>query len=466
MRRLARAGVYWRSFLNPRVVPWITLVLVGIVSMPTLRFVWHRSGSVRGWEADAIAKAIVSGQGFSFAGTERWLWEKWKGNPNEYFPTAWVDPVFTYLLAGAHWVFGHYVYLAMYACTFLCIGLMCVCSYRTAMRFGGAWVGGIAVLILAANLSLGKAFFDDITNSALAAATVSAAALVCVRYFEQPSLKRAAVMGLAIGFTVLACPATTYFPVLLMAAVVLFHRSDLKTSMGRTAVLVLCAAAVIAPWTIRNYVTFGDFILVRNGAGQIAWDGTVGPASTFIHGAAKSPVPPPWRSSGPTEAVQNMLKKELRIPVHRYQVQSLTAAPVPGYQSMDEAERDELSMSRAIQFVVKHPLVSAQMAAVKVWIYCTRFGTYGLLVLMAALAAAVIGRRDARTWPLTLLAISYSLPFVLVIAYFGRYRAPIEPVFSVLAAIAAAQILTSPLAVRIRETLAARFARPDASVGA
>ena len=462
MMSLASASARVRAlFLNPRVIPWLTVVLAAIVSLPTLRFVWHRAPFVRGWEADSIARAIVNGEGFSFPGTDRWLWEKWKGNPNEYFTTAWVDPVFTYLLAGAYWVFGHYAYIAMYACTFLCIGIMYVYSYRTATRFGGQWAGAIAVLVLAANFGLGKAFFDDITNSALSAATVAVAGLVCVRYFEQPDRRRAIAMGLVSGVTVLTCPATTYFLPLLIGALLFFHRADLRLSLVRSAVLLLCAAAIIGPWTLRNYMAFGDFVLVRNGAGQIAWDGTVGPAATFMRGAAQSPVPPPWHSSGPTEAIQNMMQKDKRIPIHRYQVQSLGAASVPGYHSMDEAERDELSMSRAIQFVVTHPVVSTQMAAVKVWIYCTRFGAYGVVVLLAALVAAVVGRRDARLWPLALLAISYSLPFVLIIAYFGRYRAPIEPVFAVLAAVGVTQVLNSRWVVKAREAFASRFEQPQ-----
>jgi hypothetical protein len=270
-------------------------------------------------------------------------------------------------------------------------------------------------------------------------------------------------MGLAIGFTVLTCFAVVYFPLMLVGALALFHGYDFKTTIKHSAVMLACAGVVLAPWTIRNYLTFDEFVLVRNGAGQIAWDGTVGPASTFMPGTAKSPVPPPWRSSGPEEAVENMLKKDKRLPVHRYQVISLTAAPVPGYHDMNEAERDELSMSRTIEFVRRHPLVAAEMGLIKLWVYFTRFGNYGLLILLAAAATAVGRLRDSRTWPLTLLAVSYSMPFVLVIAYFGRYRAPIEPILSVLAAIGIGVLATSRWGVRLRNAVEARFTLPRQS---
>ena len=451
---------------DPRKTPWLAIAIIAVASLPTLRFMWHRAGNVRGWEADAIAKAIVNGHGFSFAGHERWLWEKWKGDPNAYFPTAWVDPVFTYLLAGAHWVFGHYVYIAMYGVASLCMGIMYYCSYRTAARFGGPWLGALAVTLIAANIGLGRAFFDDITNSALAAAAISATALACVKYFEQPDRRRLIIMGFAIGFTVLSCPAVVYFPLFMVGALAFLHAPKLNIAFRHSAIMLLCTAAVLAPWTIRNYLTFDEFVLVRNGAGQIAWDGTVGPAATFMRGkdVDKSPVPPPWHSSGPEEAVEGMLTKEKRLPVHRYQVISLTAAPVPGYHEMNEAERDELSMSRAMEFIVKHPVVAAKLGLIKLWVYFTRFGIYGLLILAGAVVTALARWRDKRTWPLTLLALSYSLPFVLVIAYFGRYRAPIEPVLSMLAAIGIGSLVTSRWGVRMRESLEARFALPESGM--
>jgi 4-amino-4-deoxy-L-arabinose transferase-like glycosyltransferase len=434
-------------FVRPqRTAAFVALVIALVGSLPTLRFAWRRVGDVRGWEADNVARSIVSGHGFSFSGDERWLWEKWSGDPHSYFPTAWVDPVFTYLLAAAHWLFGAHVYVGMYLVFLVCVATILIVAYRLAARFGGPWSGALAVAFLAFNTALGKAYFDDISNSALASCVVLVTALVATRYFERPGRRRLLAMGVMVGFMVLTCPAMQYFPLLLLAALAWFHRGETRTAIANVALVGLCAAAVIAPWTIRNYVTFGEFVLVRNGAGTMAWDGTIATAETFIAGAAQSPLPGPWQSRGPDDAVEKMLDKRYRLPMHRYQVNSLLAARMPGHARMNEAQRDKLYLNRSLQFAQARPLVVAQMAWAKLSIYFMRLGLPGIVTMLGALLGAGLAIRDARSWPLTLMAISYSLPFALIIAYYGRYRAPLEPVLSVLAAAGVSMVCARALA--------------------
>jgi hypothetical protein len=423
---------------NRRLPALVALLLAAVGLLPTLRFAWWRIRDVRGWEADAIAKAIVGGHGFSVPGTSHWLWEMWKGDPNTYFPTAWVDPVFTYTLAAAHWLFGTHVYWAMYALAFACIAGILLCAYHTAKRLGGPWAGVLAVAFIAANSWLGRSFFDDVSNSALASCVVAVLGLICVRYFERPSTSRLLAMGLLAGFTTLTCPAAeTFLPFL---AVIVFmrhlqlHPREFVPAARSALMTFALAAAVIAPWTIRNYLTFHEFVLVRNGGGQIAWDGTVGVASTFVPGAAQSPLPAPWQADGPRDAVQKMLVKETRIPIHHYQVESVMAAPPPGYEKMNEAQRDKFYLARTEEFIERHPGPATAMAMVKLEVFATRLGTLGIVSIVFAIIGALLFILDPRSWPLTLLAVSYCAPFNLIVAYYGRYRAPIEPILAILAA--------------------------------
>jgi hypothetical protein len=52
-------------------------------------------------------------------------------------------------------------------------------------------------------------------------------------------------------------------PYALAASLVLYHRSVLSTGIIRAAAFLLAAALVVLPWSIRNYETFGTFVLVR-----------------------------------------------------------------------------------------------------------------------------------------------------------------------------------------------------------
>jgi 4-amino-4-deoxy-L-arabinose transferase-like glycosyltransferase len=433
------------AFLShPRFPIAATFLLAAIVALPTLRYVWHNARVVRGWEADSIARAIVGGHGFSFPGTDRWLWDKWNGDPNAYFPTAWADPVFTYILAGAHWLFGSNVYLAMYGFAFLCVAVLLASSYRLAERFGGPLAGAAAVVALAGNRGLGIAFFADITNSALSAAVIVLCALVWVRYFERPTHGRLATAGLTSGAMVLTCPSMMYFLCLLPIALVAFNWRNLTRAFVHTAGALLLASAVLAPWAIRNYLTFDEIVLVRNGAGILTWEETVGAAQTFMPEDAITELPAPWQSAGARDSVLKNLDKEYRLPMHRYAVNTMIAAGLPNYDQMNEAQRDQYLMSQTKAFIREHPLVIAEMAITKLQMYVTVFGIHGVLVLLLAIAGAIYWIRDPRTWVLSLMALSFSALFLLAVAVFGRYRAPIEGIMTVLA-IAGAVRLMSPI---------------------
>jgi 4-amino-4-deoxy-L-arabinose transferase-like glycosyltransferase len=429
-------------FFDHRLFPLAAgLLLGGIVALPTLRYIWHNFATVRGWEADSIARAIVGGHGYSFPGTDRWLWDKWNGDPNVYFPTAWADPVFTYILAGAHWLFGSHVYLAMYGFAFLCVAVLLGCAYRLAARFGGPWAGAAAIVVLAGNQGLGVAFFADITNSALSAAVVVLSALLWVRYFERPTPGRLVSAGLLSGAMVLTCPSMMYFLYLLPIALVALHWRNIPRALGHTVAALLLAAVVLTPWAIRNYLTFHEIVIVRNGAGMLTWEETVGPAQTFMPDEAITRLAPPWQSTGPRDSLLKMADKTYRLPMHRYTINTMYAAGLPNFEQMNEAQRDQYLMSQTKRFMQEHPLVIAEMAITKVQAYIAVFGLYGVLVVALAIAGAVYWIRDPRSWSLSLMAISFSALYLLALALYGRYRAPIEGVMVVLAIAGAVRVL-------------------------
>ena len=411
-------------------------MLGGIAALPTLRYVIRRLPVVRGWEADNIARSIVGGHGYSFSGEQRWLWEMWNGDSSQYYPTAWADPVFTYLLAAAHWLFGRYAYTFIYFLNFVCIGLILYWAYLLARRFAGPWAGAAAIVILSANSMMGVAFFDTINNTAFSTAVMTAGAIVMVRYFERPDRSRLLQLGFFSGFLVLSCPTAEYGVLLLLVALVLFHWRAGRARWTRSAAVLLMAACVVAPWTIRNYLTFGEWVLVRNGGGQITWDGTVGAASTFAPEATGLELPTPWRSTGPRDAIQGMLVTDQRIAMIHYQVDAVAAAPPPGYETMNEAQRDLYYLDRMKSFVRHHPAIAIQLAVAKLEAFVMRFGWCGLVVFVLAVGGAALLRSNMSSWPLTAMTCGYIAPFILAIPYFGRYRAPLEPILVVLATVA------------------------------
>ena len=277
----------------------VAAAFAALAMLRVARYAWYMLPRVEGWEADFIARAIAGGHGFSFPGNWRWLWDMSSGNPGEFFPTAWADPVYTHLLAGLHVLLGEHAYAGAFAVSFVCIGIIFYCVYRLGSRIRGAWSGALAVILLALHGETFVSFFGDINSTGFATCILTAYVLVAVRYFEAPSRLRLATLGLATGVMVLVWPAAVYFAYALIAAVAVYHRARLRTAALRAAMVLGLAAIVVMPWTVRNYLTFGEYVLVRTGSGELMYSATIAAASTFMPGVARTTVPAPWTSSGP-----------------------------------------------------------------------------------------------------------------------------------------------------------------------
>ena len=444
------------SLFYERNLPRAVAIVFGTLgALRAARYAVRALPQVDGWEADAIARAIAAGHGFSFPGWSRWYWDMPRQDPNAFFPTAWEDPVYTYLLGGIHALFDESAFVAAYALNFVCIAMIAYLVYRVASRFAGAWTGATAVVLLSAHTGLYVAFFSAIDATTFATAAGMGCVLAAVQYFESPTWRRIVVLGLVTGFTVLSAPATLYFAYALAASLVLYHRSAPRTGIVRAAAFVLAAALVVLPWSMRNYATFGTFVLVRTGAGEIAYTSTVATAATFMPGVAHSPVPVPWTSTGPAAAMRELLQdRDKRIALHKFELDVFESAPPPGYGAMNEAQRDAIHFKRATEFLIEHPVVAAEMAIAKWEVFAMNFGAYGLALLALAALGAALAITDPRSWPLTLMVGVTSLLFLLITPYFPRYRAPIEPSIVILAA----------LALRIFDMqLKERLPRPDAT---
>jgi len=429
------------DIVSDRRLPILIAIVIALAVLTLLLpFAVHHASGLQGYEAEWTARAILDGHGFSVRGNHRHLW--YGLDADKIYPTAWVDPVFTYTLAGAHWLFGRYAFPAIVGLNFLALAAVMYMAYNLSARFGGPWAGVVAVVFIALHVHFLRGYIG-IDNAPLASFFLMLTVLVAVRYFEQPTAIRLVVMGVFTGASLLACPAVQYLAYGIALAVFVHHLISRQVSLAivRPIAMLALAAVVLAPWAIRNYRTFGETVLVRNGAGQMAYVGTVAAAETFMPGAAKSALPAPWQSSGPREAITRMINKPYRMALNHYQVDAWVATPPPNYEQMNEAQRDKLYFKRTKDFVREHPRAFIEMGLTKLQIFTLRYGKYGFGLVLLAIAGAVLTLRETRSWPLSLAAASYAAPFVLIVAYYERYRLPIEPVLAVLSAVAVAFVV-------------------------
>ncbi len=99
------------------------------------------------------------------------------------------------------------------------------------------------------------------------------AALASVRLVRRPSALRAGVAGAAWGACTLAKIVCWFAPFLLLAMRLLPSRLRWVWRRKEATLLLLCFAAVIVPWTVRNYVQFHRLIPVNGqGTGMLEWN--------------------------------------------------------------------------------------------------------------------------------------------------------------------------------------------------
>jgi len=223
---------------------------------------WHM-----GYEAGKIAYSIVQGRGFCSP-----LFE-------ETGPTAWMTPVYPYLVAGVFKVFGTYTKLSavvLLSLNALTSALMCIFVVLIArISFGdrvAKWSGwGWAFCPYGIYFPV-----ERIWETWLATLLLAALFWMTLKLETEDKFRNWIIFGLLWGVAALTSPAMlAVLPFL--AAWVIYRRHRL----GRRWFMVNLAAtvafiAIVSPWFIRNYEVFHRIVPFRDGMGLVLRLGTKG----------------------------------------------------------------------------------------------------------------------------------------------------------------------------------------------
>ncbi len=208
-----------------------------------------------GGEAGRIARSIVQGEGFS--------------NPlfGKTGPTAWLAPVYPYLLAGIFKIFGVYTKasaIAALALNCLLSALTCIPIYFIAHKHFGedtaAWAGWAWVFF-----PYGIYFSADFIW-----ATTLTTLLMSLIFLTVLHIEKSSSLWHWMGFGALSGMAALTDPVVMSVAPFLgawawyrlYRRGSRWLAPGLGAVLAVTVVA--APWFIRNYDTFHKVIPFRS----------------------------------------------------------------------------------------------------------------------------------------------------------------------------------------------------------
>jgi len=404
------AGNWKRVWLRVRTSQFwlVTIALflrVGwIIVGHTYRFKPTENSFGFGWEMGRIGAAIASGRGFS---------DPFNGATG---PTAWEPPLYPYLTAGVFHIVG--IYSRSSAFILLTINsifsaLTCIPIFLIARRIfsekvavGSAWTWALLPHVM----YWCTRWVWETSFSALLVAIIF---WLTLTMDERDGIKPWIDFGLlwaiaALNSTVLIAflPASGLWA--------WYHRAKRgKPSLFGVTVASLVFIACIAPWTARNYRTFGKFIFVRDNFGAELrlgnGPGADGTWQQYLH---------------PTQDVfamrQYVEMGEIGYIEHRKR------------QAVDYIEADyprfaTLCLKRFIYFWAGPPRSS------KIWWLAETKNSLFLassLLMFWGLARALRQRKPG-AWLLFWLILLY--PAIYYVVYPGqRYRHPIEPEMTIL----------------------------------
>jgi hypothetical protein len=229
---------------------------------------WHF-----GWETGRVARSIAAGHGFSsplFGDTG---------------PTAIMTPVYPYLLAGVFKVFGIYSTasaIVILALNSLFSALACIPIFGIAETFfsrkiaiwsAWAWV----FFPYAIYFSAGRVWVTS-----LAALLLTSGLLATVRLSPASSVRSWILYGVLWGINGLANPASLAVLPLLAVWLIWKFRAQGWRWLALPVLSAVIFIAVIAPWFVRNYRTFGRFMPFRDNFWYEFWAGNTGDTSDLV----------------------------------------------------------------------------------------------------------------------------------------------------------------------------------------
>lgn len=366
-----------------------------------------------GFETGRIARSIASGEGFSSPLVK----------PTGL--TAWLPPVYPYLLAGIFDIFG--IYTSKSALVALTLNALFSALTCLTIFFIGSKTFGSQVATWA---GWGWAFFPYaiywsttwVWSISLTAFLFSLALLMAI-YLEHSTVTKTWLgFGLLWGLIGLTDTALLFtLPFLLCWMCFRLRRQGMAFGWAM-CVFILAFAVTTSPWLVRNYLTFGELVFIRSNFGVELHVGNYKGSTGLSAGLALHPA----ANEAETEKLRQMGELPYVAEKKREAVDFIKAHP--GTFAL-------LSMKRIFYFWTGTPQL-LQIFRLSGKFPTGRFVAFASISVLAFLGM-FLALRD-RTPAAALFAIALIVfPLIYYITHpTPRYRHPIEPAMVLLAAYA------------------------------
>lgn len=364
-------------------------------------------------ETGNIAYSLVQGKGYS--------------NPyrRDTGPTAWLAPVYPFLIAVIFKIFGVETIPAFFAAVFLnslFSAAACIPIYFAGKRIAGIGVASAAAWFWALLPSAVMIPFEWIWDTSLSALLGATLLWATLALSESSRVRDWCGYGLLWGFTLMTNPSLgSLFPFLLGWAAFRAYRLR-GIRLGKPAMALGLAVLACVPWTVRNYRVFHKFIPLRSNLGLELY---IGNNENYD---PKSPHWPP-----PVTREREILR----------------------FLKMGEIPFMEEEMRKARSFIFAHPGVELKLIGLRIVAFWMGTATplrdfletdsllikvifvYNFLASLGTVVGlvALYRQRNPFVFPLAIFPIAFPVLYYVTNNSL-RYRHPIDPVVFLLVAIA------------------------------
>ena len=361
------------------------------------------------FEPGNIAASLDSGRGFSSPFRV------------ETGPTAWLTPVYPFLLAGILRIFGAGTFASFIAAAGLNVlfsTLTIVPLWFAARRVGGIGAAAGAAWLWTVFPNAIKLPVESMWDASLAALLAAAILWATIELADSRRVWDWYAYGLLWGLALMTTPA-----LLSLAPFLLGWLAWRSRRLAWAAVAVGAAVLCCVPWTIRNYKVFHAFVPLRSVVGLTLWLGN--------HDQSRGEWP------GRLHPIDNSVERGRYIEL--------------GEIAYMREKRDE-----ALRFMTEHPREEARACwfrFVAIWTGGSAHPLddfldadswsfrdillFNVLVSLGALTgmAILFTRRSPYAFPLAAFPVVFPAIYYLTLAS-ARYRHPMDPALLLLSAVA------------------------------
>lgn len=418
--------------LKYSVFAWLIFLLIIMISgLLDVGFLWQKEAV--GWEYLWIAENIEKGHGFSYLDCSRWgfAFGPIEGCSNNYFPTATEEPIYPILLVLASKFFGDYGRFFVLVLQVLALFFTSISMYCLSRKLFNAPTGILAGSILPFIPGVGHFASLTYAPSIFVGLMIVISAYLILSCIEKGSVHRGIILGLTLGFNSLLYASTILFIPITVFSLIIIKSSSTRLIAYKTALTVLLTAIIVlSAWTIRNYSVFEQFVPVRTGLGFNVHHGN---PTLAEWSASKSS--PGTNDSGffskimsAKKAIDHFKKNDQnRIAMYKLSHEMILKDAPKGYESYNAAERDRFHFNKGLEFILSQPQTFIALTLYKMYVYIFYFHWSIEIISLLCIITVMITLNSWKTRILVLLILSLAGPFFLSVAWFYRYRYPIEP---------------------------------------